>query len=86
MRKKCYKNFQYVECSIWRTDRGRTQVFGWFSKFKSGVKTSEDVECSETSINKKNAWRCESSEGICSQRQKDALFEKLLICWEFNLV
>ena len=51
---------------------GEEQKFlGDFSKFKSGVKTSEGVECSGTSINKQRTWKYGSSEGICSQRQKE---------------
>lgn len=47
------------------------KFLGDFSNLKSGVKTSEDVECSGTSITKQRTWKYGSSERICSLTQKE---------------
>jgi hypothetical protein len=44
---------QNLGSNFWIADVGRTQIFEWFSKFKSGVSSDEGVKCSEHPLTRK---------------------------------
>jgi hypothetical protein len=56
---KCYANFQTLKVALGEHTMGRTQVFEWFSKFKSAMTSAEvadSLECPLVSKQTKT-WR-----------------------------
>jgi hypothetical protein len=79
---ECYENHRNVACSFSRAGSGQDITFEWFSKFKSGMNTTENAICSgQPSINKKIAKQIEGR-NIYTKRE-DSLSTKLIAIVNF---
>jgi hypothetical protein len=79
---ECYENHRNVACRFSRADSGQDTTFEWFSKFKSGMNSTENAIClGQPSTNKKITKQIEGR-NIFTKRE-DSLSMKLIAIVNF---